>query len=167
MKVVPNTDSLEYGDERVKDLGLPIPSKQTPYEGEIVEWPSSLSELTLEDLSVQMTWWTGWSAYGRYSLSRAETNLASCEEAFTLNMGAYLVATSGDYPTVTAAKAAYAQKPDSISLKRQIMKLQAEKKIVGALLQGYDEKKKTVSRELTRRGIESDDTRGSGSRFTA
>lgn len=158
------SESLKKADALVSKLGLPTPAQPDRRDGVVVEWPDNIGDLTPDDLGEQMTWWTGWSSYARYHLARVETDLSANEEAERLNMAKHMFRSSGDYDTVTASKAAYIQRPDAMAAAGLIQELSAQKMLISALLEGYEKKYETISREISRR---QGDVKYSGNRFNA
>lgn len=154
--------SLEKAEDLVARLGLPLPAKPERNDGVIIQWPDNIGDLSPDDLAEQMTWWTGWSTYLRYALAKVESDLSANESAENVNEKKHLFRSSGDYGTVTAAKAAYSQRPDAEKAAMHIQELSAQKKLLKALLEGYDKNYDTISREISRRGGEM-----KGGRFSA
>jgi len=143
--------TLKKAQEEIERLGLPIPER--PEGGaEKLEWPENVADLTPDQLAEHMTWWSGWGGYARYHYARAETNHAAYSKELKIETQIRVHKSEGDYKNVTELKAAVAQMPDIQRIEAKVLEAEAVRKMVRALLEGYVEKKETVSREITRRG---------------
>lgn len=159
--------TLGSAEQRITDLGLPLPGKpgRSP---DTVEWPDNVATLGPEEIAEHMTWWIGWAGHARYQLARIETDLEAFEAEYALERQTRIFKSKGDYATVTELKAAIDQAPDMAKMQAKILQAQATKKLLRALVASYEEKNSTISREISRRGAERQESdSGSGSRFTA
>lgn len=151
----------------VEELGLPLPKKPVHEpEGEAPEWPRNIADLTPDDLAHHMTWWSGYETFAKYQLARIATTLASIEDSASLKFDKFMFKSQGDYPTVTAAKAAFRQKPENVSVQEEILGLQAQVKMLSALVEGYEKKFAVISREVSRREMELGPRTRKGKEFT-
>lgn len=151
-----DSNTLKSAEYQVRDLGLPIPSK--PYLGaEDLEWPKNVADLETTELAHHLTWWTAWSGYTRYHLARAETNHEAFSTEYRINHQMHIVKSTGDFKTVTELKASVSQFPGMQKLEAQMLRAEAETKLLKALLENYESKYKTVSREVSRRSSEWDE----------
>jgi hypothetical protein len=142
--------------KQVEDLGLPLPGK--PEEGDLA-WPSNVADLSSYDLAHHMSWWSGWASYIRYHLAQAETNETAYQEQYKLIEQDAISKSTGDWKTVTELKAKVANDPRLIECKKSILQAKALRKMLAALLDGYEKKYATISREISRRGAEFEDSR--------
>jgi hypothetical protein len=98
-----------------------------------------------------MTWWAGWAATIRYALARAETNELAFKEArrFLVQKGMY--ERQGKYEKITELKAIVEQTDEVKNHDKELLKAQAMKAMLSALLDGYEKKYTVISREISRR----------------
>lgn len=156
-----SSKSLEKAEAKMTALGLPRPGKP-PDAVEGLDWPENVADLSPEELAHHLTWWSGWSSYARYHLGRAETNYSAYSRDFDTEMKTRLYKSSGDHRTVTDAKAAITQMPDMVNMAKKQQEAEALVLLLKSLLQGYEDKYSTVSREVSRRGQDFRETSGSG-----
>jgi len=155
--------SLIHAEETVDRLGFPIPEKPlTDPNDARVKWPSNVADLSPYQLAEHLSWWSGWSAYARYHVGAAETNVDNFDAAFKLDRDTRLYKSKGDYNTVTEALAAIVQSPDMVALKQKLQRAKAVVIHLNALLAGYEEKYTTISREISRRQLEFNSSKDRG-----
>jgi len=148
-----DSNTLVKAEARVTDLGLPIPDR--PYgAGEALPWPNNVADLDTVALAQHLTWWTAWAGYARYNLARAETNHEAFATEYRVQTQVKIMKSRDDYKSVTELKASVAQLPEMQRLEARMLKAEAEKKLLKALLENYEGKYKTVSREVSRRNAE-------------
>lgn len=159
--------TVKRAEEHIKKLGMPLPSGMNPAKP--VEWPSNVAELSPDQLAEHMTWWSGWASFTRYHYARSETNAAAVEKELHLKTAELLFKMGGDYKTVTETKAAISIRPDVQLLEAKYLEADSMRRMLRALLEGYEGKFSTVSREITRRGHEWEggNEGGNSSRFSA
>jgi len=163
-----NSRSLEKAEAKIDSLGLPRPEKPRDRGDDNPEWPDNVADLSPDQLAEHMTWWSGWSAYARYHLGRAETNLAAFARQLKHETSMRLYKSRGDYATVTEAKASIEQMPDMAKLAKREQEAEALVTTLKSLLKGYEDKYSTSSREISRRGLDFDHSVGEeGDRFYA
>lgn len=151
-----DSNTLIRAESSVKELGLPIPKK--PYNVlHDLDWPENVADLSTVDLAEHLTWWSAWSGYTRYHLARAETNHEAFSTKYRIETQVKIMKSKGDHKTVTELKASVAQLPEMQKLEAQMLKAEAERKLLKALLENYEGKYKTVSREVTRRSADFDE----------
>ncbi len=143
--------TLTKATNRVVELGVPLPKDPDPEE---VSWPRNVGDLTSDDLAHHLSWWSGWASYIRYHLARAETNAAAFSEEYSVMKQELIVKSDGDYRTVTEMKASIEQLPVMTDCKAKVLEANAMKRMLSALLEGYEQKYNTISREISRRGAE-------------
>lgn len=170
--IVEKSETLKSAETAMRRWGMPEPAQPTHDDnGEIPLWPNNVADLELDDIARHMTWLTGWVAYATHNLGRAKTNHAGFEEGMAHARSKFLfssgIGANGDYATVTEAKAAFDQRPDTVRIKKKVLEAKALVTMLESLIKGYEEKRFTLSRELTKRGI--DEARGGqrGDRFNA
>jgi hypothetical protein len=157
--------SLVEAEAEIRDLGLPLPDKpmisnERQDNGEIeITWPADIGLLSPQELGEHLTWWSGWASYARYYLARAEVNVETSKEAYDLERSIRIFKSSGDYEKVTEVKAAIAQMPDMVNMKGRLLEAKAQQKLLRSLVEGYDAKYATISRELSRRGLDFEQSR--------
>lgn len=151
-EVVKDSATLTSTIGYVDSCGYPLP--ESPGNPDDVSWPGSVGDLTPDELSHQLTWWAGWASHVRYALASAETNETAFDKALKIEIQSRIVKSSGDYKNVTEAKAAASTSRDIQLLEAKLLRAQAQKKMLRALLEGYEAKYNTVSREMTRRAKE-------------
>ena len=149
-----DSNTLRAAEQQVGSLGLPVPGKPYSLAVDTVEWPGNVADLETTEVAKHLTWWTAWSGYARYHLARAETNHEAFATEYKINQQIYITKSTGDYKTVTEMKAAVALFPEMQELEAKLLKAEAETKLLKALLESYESKYKTVSREVSRRGAE-------------
>jgi hypothetical protein len=140
--------TLKKAMSYVDTLGFPLPespAKTGTY------WPENVADLDSQELALHLTHWSAWAGYARFQLAIAETNFAAFTTEFNVSEQIFVHRSKGDYKTVTEMKAAFAQKPEMQQLEAKVLKAEAEKKIIKALLEGYEMKYSTISREISRR----------------
>lgn len=132
----------------VDTLGFPLPERPASTG---VFWPSNVADLDSTELAQHLTHWSAWAGYSRFQLAIAETNFAAFTEESAVNEQVFMYRSKGDYKTVTEMKASVAQRPEMQQLAAKVLRAEAEKKIIKALLEGYEMKYATISREISRR----------------
>lgn len=154
-----DTDSktLLRATNHIDRLKLPVPARPE----RDLEWPDNVGDLGSDELALHLTQWSGWSTYARYQLAQVETNLSAFEEEANIRVQELVFKSKGDYETVTEVKAAVASMPGVRRLKAKVLKASALKKMLGALLEGYEKKYNTISREISRRESEFSENGGS------
>ena len=158
-----DSHTLLEAEDRVKSLGLPIPKRPFGNDTEELAWPENVADLDTVELARHLTWWQAWSGYVRYQLARAETNHEAFSTQFRIETQLKIIKSTGDHKTVTELKASVAQFPEMQKLEKSMLRAESEKKLLKALLENYEGKYKTVSREVTRRSAEFEE----GSRYQA
>jgi hypothetical protein len=150
---VDNIDSktLKEIDGVIGAIGLPVPLKMQENK---IHWPDNIGDLTSDQLGEQLSWWSGWSAYTRWQLARAETNYVSADKRLTIETAKRLYIRRSDFKTVAETKNAVTQEEEIQRLEVEVMKKDALRGMLKALLEGYESKYYTISREITRRGNE-------------
>lgn len=132
----------------VDSLSFPIPVRP---EETGVYWPGNVADLDSMELAAHLTHWSAWAGYARFQLAIAETNFAAFNAESSMNEQVFMFRSKGDYKTVTEMKASVAQRPEMQQLEAKVLKAEAEKKLIKALLEGYEMKYSTISREISRR----------------
>lgn len=146
----PISSSIDKAEATINRLGLPRPEK--PFDDDsVLEWPNNVAELTPEELAEHLTWWGGWKAYARYHVARAEGNFKALTKKMALLGKMLLFKSKGDYKTITDARAAVAQMPPMVKLAGQEQEAEALVLVLTSLLEGYEDKYNTISREISRR----------------
>jgi len=145
-----DSEIVKAAEARISDLGLPLPSRMVSTED--VVWPENVADLTSEELARHLTWWSGWQSYAQYHLARAETNHASLSKHLAIEVQKILHNSGKDYKTVTEAKAAVARLPSIEKIEHRVTEADANKRLLSALVEGYEVKYATISREISRRG---------------
>jgi hypothetical protein len=151
LDVVEESRSLMHAEAKIETLGLPRPKKPKLEEGDSVKWPSNIADLSTDQLAQHLTWWSGWSGYARYYLAKAETNYENFVAAYNLEISKGLYCSKGEYSTLTEIKASIEQRPEMIKRKKVIQRHKAQVTMLKSLLQGYEDKYATASREISRR----------------
>jgi len=144
--------TVQRADGQIERLGLPLPKSMD--QSKDVEWPANIADLSQEQLAEHLTWWSGWAAYTRYHVARAETNASAVDKELHLLRSELMFKMQGDHKTVTETKAAISIRPDIQKLEAQMLEADALRRMLRALLEGYEGKFQTTSREITRRGVE-------------
>lgn len=145
-----NSKTLKTAEAEVARCEFPLPDKPVGKSTDIT-WPANVADLSPAQLAKHMTWWSGWSSNIRYALAKAETNETAFGEQRRLAVQIGIHKTEGDYKTVTEIKAAVEISKPIQKLDAKILEAKALKKLLKALLAGYEEKYATVSREISRR----------------
>jgi hypothetical protein len=151
-----DSQTLQKARAYVEELGLPIPSR--PIAG-ILEWPENVADLESTELAYHLTSWSGWASYARYQLAIAETNYAAFSTELAVTEQVRLFKSKGDYKTVTEHKASVGQSKDIQEIKAKVLVTEAEKKMIKALLEGYENKYSTISREISRRSADFEESK--------
>ncbi len=157
--------SLAEAEKTIVDLGLPLPDKpmtsnKRQQEGDFdLSWPADIGELTPQELGEHLTWWSGWASYARYHLAKSDVNVETSKEQYDLERNVRIFKSKGDYEKITEVKAAIAQMPDMVKMKGRLLQAKAQQKLLKALVEGYDAKYATISRELSRRGLDFEQSR--------
>jgi hypothetical protein len=152
-----DSNTLIKAEQTIHELGLPIPKKPYNAAKPDLAWPENVADLSTVELAEHLTWWSAWSGYARYHLARAETNHEAFSTKYRIETQVKIMKSKGDHKTVTELKASVAQLPEMQRLEAQMLKAEAEKKLLKALLENYEGKYKTVSREVTRRSADFDE----------
>jgi hypothetical protein len=155
-----DSKTFKKASSYLDELGLPRPEKPRSPD---LTWPDNVADLESQELAQHLTVWSAWSGYARYHLAIAETNYAAFSKEHDVTEQVRLFKSKGDYKTVTEHKASVGQSKDMQELKAKVLVAEAEKKMIKALLDGYELKHSTVSREISRRSADFEENR---SRFT-
>jgi hypothetical protein len=149
-----DSNTLKKAESVIDSLGLPVPGR--PYDADVAEvlWPRNVADLSSTELAQHLTWWSAWSGYARYNLSRAETNHEAFSTEHRVQTQVKIMKSQADYKSVTELKASVAQLPEMQRLEARMLKAKAETKLLKALLENYEGKYKTVSREVSRRSAD-------------
>ena len=147
-----DSNTVKNAEAEIRALGLPIPDPLDK-DKEIL-WPENVADLSPLELAEHLTWWSGWSAFIRYPLARAETNEAAFEKQLGIERSFRLHKSEGDYKSVTELKASVDNQKDIQLMQAKVLEASATKKLLRALLEGYETKYNTISREITRRNNE-------------
>lgn len=137
--------------KQVMNLGLPLPNRPGD-EG--LEWPSNVADLPSEGLAEHLSWCTGWGSYAGWHLARAETNETAYEAQYKITEQQLIVNSEKDYKTVTEMKANISGTKVLTDCKAKALEAKALRKMLAALLDGYEKRYATVSREISRRDSE-------------
>jgi ribosomal protein L35 len=151
-----DSKTLKKARTYVEELGLPLPGRPG---AEVLEWPENVADLESTELAFHLTSWAGWSGYARFQLAVAETNYAAFSAEHDVTEQVRLFKSKGDYKTVTEHKASVNQAPDMRELRAKMLVAEAEKKMIKALLEGYENKYATISREISRRTADMEESR--------
>lgn len=146
-----DSKTLQKAESQLQHLGFPIPKQ--PREKEL-EWPDSVADLEGPELANHISWCAAWSSYARYQLARAETNYAAFQTELSVREQVAIVNSQNDYKSVTELKASVGQMPEMQRLKAKLLEAEALKKMIKSLLDGYEMKYATISREISRRSHE-------------
>lgn len=141
---------------RIKDDGFPLPCKPVV---ENLQWPSSVQGLSTGELAEHLTIWSGWAGYTRVMLAIAEANKIAYKSQQTVYRSSEMVKQERYYKTVTALKAAVDSSGDMLRYVQEATQAKIEKKFLVALLYTYEERVSVISREITRRRQDYDDSR--------
>jgi len=160
--VVKDSKTLKRARTKMKELGIPLPEKGDPKAH--VSWPGNVGDLSSEEIAQHMTWWTAWSGFVRYELAEVETNVAALTAELELVKGEAMHKSEGDYKTVTELKAAVAQMSSVQTAEAMVLEASATKRMLKALLVGYEEKYQTISREVSRRQGDREEANSGNSR---
>lgn len=151
MNLGEDSQTLDKARAAIKKLELTEPIK--PSNSDVV-WPNNVADLDPNALAEHMTNWSGLSSYARYHLAMCETNLAAFEEQHKLTVNLFILKSHGDYKTVTEAKAAAHESTDTQQEWANVLTAKATVRLLKALLEGYELRYQTISREITRRNSE-------------
>lgn len=146
-----NSEAVSRATNQVLELGLPLPGK--PGEEEL-EWPENVATLSSHDLAHHISYWTAWASYSRWHLARVETDETAFEETYKRCQDKLIANSKNDRRTVTELKASVSGDPDLVKFKKQLLRASALKKMLASLLDGYEKKYATISREISRREAE-------------
>jgi len=149
-----DSGTLDRAQSRVASFGFPLPDAP---KNKDLDWPSNVADLGSQELAEHMTWCTGWANFARYELAKAETNLAAFTAEYKFLMNDRLSKSSGDRKSVTEKKAEIGRMPDLQKIEQRVLQADAETKLLKALLESYEKKYQTISREITRRGADFDE----------
>ncbi len=126
---------------------LPLPER--PHENRPPMLPSDLADLDDDDLMELMTRLTRWSEWLNVRLTQMEASEEGVKEQ--LDQVRNIAILSGDYESVTAAKAAAAQDPEVIEWQERYNVEHAQRKLMKSMYDANVERTFVVSRELSRR----------------
>jgi hypothetical protein len=142
------SNTLKKAKAYIDSLDFPIPESPAKTK---TYWPENVADLDSQELALHLTHWSAWAGYARFQLAVAETNYAAFSSELSVNEQKYLFRSKGDFKTVTELKASVGQLPVMQQLEAKVLKAEAEKKLIKALLDGYEMKYSTISREISRR----------------
>jgi len=145
-----DSGTQERAEATMKKLGLSLP-KKFEQDPESLEWPINISELNENQLAHHLSWWSGWIAYINPEIARAETNATAFRVKQEKLVAMEMSKRKGDFNKVTELKAAVSELQHIQELDIVILEADAIKKLLQSLLAGYENRYKTVSREITRR----------------
>lgn len=156
MEETKDSRTLQKAELQLVQLGLPIPNQ--PRE-KVLVWPENVADLDGPELANHLSWCAAWSSYARYQLARSETNYAAFQTELSVKESIAIVNSKGDHSSVTETKASVYQLPEIQRLKAKLLESEALKKMIKSLLDGYEMKYATISREISRRSHEWDEKR--------
>jgi hypothetical protein len=148
-----DSKTVKNTEEFIKNLGFPLPKKLPP-DG--VTWPQNIADLSSDELAEHLSWWSGWSSYTRWHLAKAETNYSVAEKKLTIETAKRLYTRKSEFKTVAEAKNAVLQEEEVQKLEVDALQKDALRSMLKALLDGYESKYSTISREITRRNNDVD-----------
>jgi hypothetical protein len=141
----PESLSAKTAMRRVHAIETPLPGRPE----EEPEWPGNLSDLTDEDLSNHLTYWSAMLSYVVFEVAREDVERKSFERQAHMEMTkAFMRCTA---PTVTERKMQAELVPTYQELRQKYDIHDGMYRLLAALSQGYEQKYAAVSRELTRR----------------
>jgi len=145
-------EAVKRAKQYVTQLGLQVPADPS-VEDRNTELPWNLSESSQADLSQLMTGYSRLKAFARYHHAIASATVRDLAGELKSTVGEDLLVTQGD--TVTIRKAQVMASPGIKALNRQLLDAQVLEEMLKSLLDGYDDKYKVVSREISLRDNDS------------
>ena len=146
-----DSNTVKKAMEHVESLGVPMP-KKPGRSADDIEWPATVGELSLADLSRHITWWTGWEAYIGPEVAKAATNATAYEKELGLALSIEMHKRIKEFDKVTDRKAAVMGQKYMQELEARFLEAKAHKTLLASIMDGYGKKAATVSREITVRG---------------
>lgn len=143
-----DTKVIEFGAhsrDLIINLGLVAPSKP---EFDLV-YPSDLSVLSEDDLSRHLAYWSSMCGYAHQKVSVLEGALVLSKTEHDQEYDLRLYNRQGS--SMAERKLGVSVSKTLREMKRRVSTIEADLKVLKAVLVGYDLKNSAVSREITRR----------------
>lgn len=138
-------DFSQHSKELLFALGLVAPVKP---EVELV-FPSDLSILSDDELGRHLAYWSSMCAYAHQKVSILDGSLVLAKTEYDQEYDLRLYHRQGT--SITERKLGVSVSKTLRDMKRRIATIEADLKVLKAVLVGYDLKNSAVSREITRR----------------
>lgn len=142
---------IEFGErsrELIKSLGLTAPSQSNKE----LTFPSDLSRLSDSELGQHLTYWCNMCAYAHQKVAVLEGALVLARSEYEQEYDLRLYSKQGS--SMSERKVAVGASRTIRDMKTRLAVIEADLKILKAILIGYDLKNSAVSREITRRNNE-------------
>jgi len=144
------SDVLAFGQrsrELVNSLGLTTPN---PPSAELI-FPADLSSLHQDEIGEQLSYWASLCSYGHSKVAVLEGALIIARQQLDEEIYMRLYARQAHQGTATEKKAAVMATKAVRELSQKVATIEADLKVLKAVVMGYDMKNSAISREITRR----------------
>lgn len=144
------SDVIAFGArsrELVESLGLTSP--QAP-QAEIV-FPQDLSSIHHDDLGEHLSYWASMCAYGHSKVAVLEGAFIIAKQQLDEEVTLRLYSRQSYPETATEKKNAVMSMKAVRELTQKVATIEADLKVLKAVVMGYDMKNSAISREITRR----------------
>lgn len=142
-------DTMTQDTPAADIVGRCIAPLAAPPADELPEWQADLSVLTSKDLTHDMALYLAWETFGEYQLIDADVSLKLArDDCAVLHDRALLVARRG---TVTMQKSEAAVDGDVVKQRKLVIAREKSVAQAALLIKTCAERRKVLSRELTRR----------------
>jgi hypothetical protein len=144
------SDVIEFGrrsKELVESLGLTAPNLP---QTELI-FPADLSMMHSEDLGAHLSYWASLCAYGHSKVAVLEGALIIAKQQLDEEVSMRLYAKQGHQGTATEKKSAVMSSKAVRGLFQKVATIEADLKVLKAVVMGYDMKNSAISREISRR----------------
>ena len=146
-------DVLEFGQRSsnmLDQLGLPLPKRAA----NDLEFPEDLSEIANEDLAMHLSYWSSMCSYAQQKVAVLEGTYVISKEKTEQEYDIRLYTAIKKGMKITEARAIVNASKIVRDMKTSVSTIEADLKVLKAVLSGYELKNHAISREITRRSNE-------------
>ena len=144
---------LEFGQRAsgmLDQLGLPAPQRSA----NDLEFPQDLGEIANEDLAMHLSYWSSMCSYAQQKVAVLEGTYVILKEKSDQEYDIRLYASIKKGMKITEARAIVNASKTVRDMKAEVSTIEADLKVLKAVLSGYELKNHAISREITRRSNE-------------
>ncbi len=148
-----SNDVLDFGkraSSMLDQLGLPTPTRAK----NDLAFPEDLGEIVNEDLAMHLSYWSSMCSYAQQKVAVLEGTYVISKEKSDQEYDIRLYASIKKGMKITEARAIVNASKTVRDMKANVSTIEADLKVLKAVLSGYELKNQAISREITRRSNE-------------